>query len=411
MKVLFLCNKSPWPALEGGSIAMFNLIKGLLNAGHQVKVLAVNSEKFHVDTAAIPADFKQQTAIELVHLDLNIKIADAFFNLFSGRSYHVERFISADFGRKLTEILQKSHFDIVQLESIFMMPYIDIIRSHSKAIVVMRAHNIEHLIWKRIADKTTNVFKRWYLRHLTRTLKAYELKVLSQADGIAAITRKDAGFFRRITSTPVVDIPFGIDVKHVENEEVAEKEPGFFHIGAMNWMPNEEGMRWFLEKAWPLIHENFPDLKLYLAGRYMPQWIEKGNFPNVVVEGEVPDATAFVRKHDVAIVPLLSGSGIRIKIIEAMAQAKAVITTEVGAEGIMYKDRENILIAATPEDFLKCAAMYVENPSHFEQIGQNARQLVEEVYDNAKITERLLLFYDALRKQLHYRFQSDEQRG
>lgn len=79
MKVLFLCNKSPWPALEGGSIAMFNLIKGLLNAGHQVKVLAVNSEKFHVDTAAIPADFKQQTAIELVHLDLNIKIADAFF--------------------------------------------------------------------------------------------------------------------------------------------------------------------------------------------------------------------------------------------------------------------------------------------------------------------------------------------
>jgi glycosyltransferase involved in cell wall biosynthesis len=409
MKVLFLCNKSPWPTLEGGSIAMYNLIKGLLAAGHQVKVLAVNSEKFHVNPSTIPADFKQQTGIELVDIDLKIKPIDAFLNLFTNSSYHVERFISADFGHKLTEILQRSQFDIVQMETIFMMPYVDIIRSHSKAIVVLRAHNIEHLIWKRIADKTTNVCKRWYLRHLTRTLRTYELKVLSQADGIAAITRKDAGFFRRITSTPVVDIPFGIDVKDIEYELENKREPGFFHIGAMNWMPNEEGMRWFLEKVWPLINEKFPVLKMHLAGRYMPQWITKGKFPNVEVVGEVADAGDFVRKHDVAIVPLLSGSGIRIKIIEAMAQAKPVITTEVGAEGIMYKDRENILIAATPDDFLQCAAMYVQEPELFERIGRNARSLVEEVYDNAKITERLLIFYNALRKQLHYRIQSDKQ--
>ncbi len=195
MKILFLCNKSPYPAREGGPIAMKSLIDGLLAAGHQVKVLAVNSEKYQVNSDEIPDEFLKQTAIELVDLDLKIKPFAALLAFLKNESYHVKRFISKKFKLKLAEILQASSFDIVQLETVFMMPYVDDIRKYTAAPIVLRAHNIEHLIWKRIASQTRFPLKKLYLHHLSKTLKTYELESLNNANGIAAITRKDAAFF------------------------------------------------------------------------------------------------------------------------------------------------------------------------------------------------------------------------
>lgn len=154
MKVLFLCNKSPFPAREGGPIAMNSLIEGMIQAGHQVKVLAVNSYKYNVSLEEIPEEYKAKTGLELVFLDLKIKPLDAFLNLFSGSSYHVERFISPIFRKKLVAILQHHQFDVVQLETLFMVPYVGEIRKYSKAKIVLRAHNIEHLIWKRLSQQT-----------------------------------------------------------------------------------------------------------------------------------------------------------------------------------------------------------------------------------------------------------------
>ena len=134
MKILFLCNKSPFPAMEGGPMAMNSMIEGMLAAGHEVKVLAVNSEKYHIELNDIPKDYRAQTGIELVQIDLRVKALDAFLNLFSGKSYHVERFISEDFRLRLIQILDSQSFDIVQLETLFMMPYLEDIRNHSKAL-------------------------------------------------------------------------------------------------------------------------------------------------------------------------------------------------------------------------------------------------------------------------------------
>ncbi len=399
MRVLFLCNKSPYPAREGGPIAMNSLIEGLLDAGHLVKILAVNSDKYHVDPSEIPADYKQKTGIELVHLDLRVKPVEAFLNLFTSSSYHVERFISSDFRKKLLDILQRYQFDIVQLETLFMMPYVADIRTHSKAKVILRAHNIEHLIWKRLSQQAGNAIKRWYLNHLTRTLKRFELKSLEQVDGIAAITRKDAAFFRGLTATPVIDIPFGIRLREKKTEVSGKTLPALFHIGAMNWIPNEEGIRWFLDDVWPEVHKRYPLLEFHLAGRYMPNWLFTGYKPQVKVLGEVPNADDFVQSNDIAIVPLLSGSGIRIKIIEAMAQGKAVITTEIGAEGILYQNEHNILIANNKMEFLNALEKCIKQPDFYKNIGVNARTLIEQVYDNKLIVHRLELFYDQLRKQ------------
>ena len=397
MKILLLCNKPPYPASEGGPMAMNSIITGLLEAGHQVKILAINCEKFNVKESDIPDEYKRKTGIELIDVDLSIRPLKAFLNLFTKRSYHVERFISDNFKERLIEVLEKEQFDVVQLEMLYMAPYVDTIRQHSKAMIVLRAHNVEHKIWERIAKETKFFVKRWYINHLARTLKEYELNALETVDGIAAITRKDAAFFRKYCSKPIIDIPYGVYPEEFTPKSEIEGKPKFYHIGSMNWMPNEEGISWFIDEVLPKTVEKVPDFVYHLAGRSMPEWLTTMKNPHVDVVGEVPDAKAFVANHDVAIVPLLSGSGIRIKIIESMAMGKTVITTRVGAEGILYDEEVNIIIAENKARMVEAIRSINENPEIAVHIGQAARKLVEETYDNRKIIARLLMFYEEIR--------------
>ena len=397
MKILLLCIKPPYPATEGGPMAMNSIITGLLEAGHHIKVLAVNSPKYGVKASDIPEAYQQKTGIELIDVDLRVRPLKAFVNLFTKKSYHVERFISEDFKAKLTEVLQKEQFDVVQLEMLYMAPYVETIRKLSKAMIVLRAHNVEHKIWERIAKETRFFAKRWYINHLAKTLKEYELSALETVDGIAAITRKDAAYFRKYCSKPIVDIPYGVYPEEFTPHSEIEGHPKFYHIGSMNWMPNEEGIRWFVDEVLPKTVEKVPSFVYHLAGRNMPEWLTTLNNPNVDVIGEVPDAKVFVAQHDVAIVPLLSGSGIRIKIIESMAMGKTVITTRVGAEGILYDEEVNIIIAENKAKMVEAIRSIHDNPDIAMRIGQAARKLVEETYDNRKIISRLLMFYEQIR--------------
>lgn len=398
MNILLLCNKSPYPPSEGGPMAMNSIVTGLLEAGHKVKILAVNSEKYHIKEKDIPQDYREKTGIELVDVDLRIKPIEALKNLFSDDSYHVERFISEDFKNKLIEILKKDRYDIVQLEMIYMAPYIETIRANSDALIVLRAHNVEHLIWDRIAKKTNFLPKKWYLNHLVRTLREYELNAINKVDGIAAITYRDAAFFRGETAVPVIDIPYGVNPDEFTPCYEVNAKPTLYHIGSMNWMPNEEGIRWFIKNVWDKLQEREPNIKLNLAGRHTPKWLMTLKKKNIKVWGEVPDAKEFIKNNDIAIVPLLSGSGIRIKIIEAMAMGKTVITTMIGAEGIQYSEYNNIIIADNPTKIVETICRITKDPEEIRRIGRNARKLIEDLYDNKKIIERLLIFYDEISK-------------
>ncbi len=376
---------------------MNSIVTGLLEAGHEVKILAVNSPKYNVSPDDIPEDYKQKTGIELIDVDLRVKPFQAFKNLFSSKSYHVERFISKEFTNRLIEVLKADIYDVVQLETLFMTPYVETIRKYTKASIVLRAHNVEHLIWERIAKGTRFFLKRAYIRHLAKTLKNYEMNAISQVDGIAAITRKDAAFFRKYCATTTVDIPFGVNPEEFTPNYEIDGKPRFYHIGSMNWMPNEEGIRWFIDDCMEAVVEKTPDFVIHLAGRHMPEWLHELKDPHVDVVGEVPNAKEFVANHDVAIVPLLSGSGIRIKIIESMAMGKTVITTQIGAEGILYDEDVNVIIAENKAKMAEAIRRINENPASAVEIGKAARKLVEEVYDNRKLIERLLMFYQQIK--------------
>ena len=393
LNILFICNKSPWPAHEGGPIAMNNLIEGLADAGHLVKVLAINTNKYAVDPKEITADYHEKTQIELVYIDLSIKPVSAFLNLFTKKSYHVERFISKDFDLKLREVLIRDCYDIVQVETLFMSPYLNTIRELSQAKIVLRAHNIEHRIWKRVASITKNRFKKLYLKHLSSMLERYEKEMIKEYDGVVPISSYDAPFFQNLTSHPVMALPTGIDPNQFPEIRTGETEHGLFHIGAMNWMPNEEGIKWFIDQVWPEVHAELPDLKLYLAGREMPSWLSDLKADQIEVVGEVPDAYGFIQSKSILIAPLFSGSGIRIKTIESMALGKAVISTTIGAEGINYTKGVNILIADDANEFAMAIKTLFQDPEMTKSMGKEAQKLILRDHNTPKIIQQLVGFY------------------
>lgn len=398
MKVLQICNKPPYPPVDGGTMAMNSITQGLLREGCEVKVLAVETDKHPADMDKMPTDYRERTRFEAEYIDLGVKPLEAAVAMLCGESYHVRRYRSEAFAKWLRRILEQEEFDVIHMESPFLTPYLPLIRSLSKAKVVLRAHNVENIIWKRVAESTPHGLKRWYLKHLSLTLRAYELEHINDYDGVVCITRNDAEYFKQNgCRRPVTAIPFGVEPEEYAGVAV---EPGsLFHIGAMDWMPNRESIEWLLDEVWPVVHREVPQARLYLAGRKMPQKWMKAQIEGVSVVGEVPDAGYFIAGKQINVVPLRSGSGIRVKIIEAMAAGKAVVTTTVGAQGIEYTDGENLLIADTPEQFARQIKQLVEDQDYCAKVGEAAARLVAEQYDVKKLTGRLLRFYEEILKR------------
>lgn len=397
MKILVLCNKSPWPKQEGGPIAMHAMISGLLQSGHSVKVISANTNKFHVDPASLPEDFVQKTNIEFVDLNLSVNIPGAIYNLLTGRSYHVSRFHTKAFEQKIIEALKKETYDIIHLEMLYMASYLDVIRAHSKAPVVLRAHNIEHKIWQRISENTHFLPKRLYIRSLYKSLKRFEISILDKVDGIIAITPVDARNFAKITSNRnIISIPFGLSIPGLPEDHKQPDNSILFHIGAMNWFPNEEGIRWLINEVWPKLSAKLPEATLHLAGRYMPDWLKNLAVRNIIIDGEIPDVWDYMHKYSIMVVPLFSGSGIRIKIVEGMAAGKAIITTTIGAEGINYENERDLIIAKDANSFAEAIIKLYSNAELRQSLGENAYKLMLRDHDNVKLMVKLTEFYKDL---------------
>lgn len=375
---------------------MNNITSGLINAGHEVRLLTIYTHKHDLELDKLSKAYLEATKIQGVHVDTRVNLVDAFSSLITQDSYNISRFFSADFDIQLSKILKTQKFDIIHLESLFMTPYIATIRRFSKAKVVLRSHNLEYIIWERVAEGTKNPAKKAYLKYLSKKLKDYELNVITQMDGIVSISEEDAEKYRSLgLKKPLVNIPFGIDLEKYTGERKSS-ELALFHLGAMDWRPNIEGLLWFLDEVWPKVHQAHPDLKFYLAGRNMPEMLLNTNLPNVHVLGEVPSAIDFMNSKQIMIVPLLSAGGIRVKIIEGMALNRNVISTSIGAEGINAIPGRDLQIADTPQEFLSAIDHLVKNVKLREDQGKSARKLVEERFDNKVLTQELTRFYKEL---------------
>jgi len=397
MRILQLCNKPPHPPIDGGAKAMLTLAKGLLRAGHEVKVLAISTPKHPLTPASIPQDLMADTRMEGIFVDTSINLVDAFTDLVTADNYNISRFFSPDMDIRLIRLLTGEQFDVVLLESLFMTPYIPTVRRYSRARIVLRSHNLEHVIQQRIAHGERNPLKRPYRQFLAKQLQRYEMEVLRKVDGVAAISPADAAHFvSHGTGTPVRTIPFGVDPDAYPMGSGTLENVGFFHLGSMDWLPNEEGIRWLLREVWPSVIAQRPQARLHLAGNKMPADLLSANIAGVEVQGRVPDAVAYMHAHPIMVVPLFSAGGMRVKIIEGMAMGRAVISTTIGAEGIACTNGRDILLADDASGFIAQMTGLVDAPERARAIGGAAHKLVVDHYSEAAIARDLSRFFQDL---------------
>ncbi|MBN1821162.1 MAG: glycosyltransferase family 4 protein [Prolixibacteraceae bacterium] len=395
MKLLLITNKVPYPANDGGSIATLNMVKGLSACGIQVTVLSMITLKHSVSLNEIPEKIRTLAIFRLVKVPAPITITGLLNNLiFSTLPYNAERFIDKDFTKELVAVLTSVDFDIVQMEGLYVCPYIKIVRQLSKAKIVYRAHNIEHEIWDR-SVLLAKGFKKLYLKILSRRIRKFETGLLNTYDYLVPITSRDGEYLNKLGNTKPVHVSqSGFDLLEIQKGKQEVEFPSLFHIGALDWAPNQEGLLWFVRNCWPEILEKYPTLKFYVAGRNAPAWLENDlKVKGIVYLGEIEDAHEFIRSKSIMVVPLFSGSGMRIKIIEGMALGKVIVSTGIGTEGINTTHKKNILVADKKEEFIEIICNLAGNKKLCGEIGSEAVRFIQENFDNTVIAEKLVSFF------------------
>lgn len=401
LRILILCTKFPYPPNDGGTMAMLSMIRGFSKAGHEVTVLTMNTTKHYVELRALPKEIRRMASFYAVDVDTDVRFIDALANLiFSKESYHVMRFTSKAFRSQLDTILErnkKKPFDIIQLETLFMAPYIRQIRDKSpSSFISLRAHNIEHEIWKRRADNEKNPIKEYYFNETAARIKTYEERTYgeNQFDAVIPITRNDMGRIKKMgVKGPTYVTMAGIDADTLVPKKAEPEYPSLFYIGALDWEPNREGIDWFLKEVWPRVHKMYPEVKFYLAGRRMPEKYLEMKLKNVEVLGEVPSSGEFILSKSIMVVPILSGSGMRVKIAEGMAYAKPIVATKIAAEGLGVRHGYDILLADDPKDFVNCLSILIEKRSMVDTIGFHAKGFYLRNLDNDNVVGSLIDFY------------------
>jgi glycosyltransferase involved in cell wall biosynthesis len=398
MKILQLCNKAPFPANDGSSIAISTLAEGLADNGVELHLLSINTKKHFKPDENVPFDFKQKTNYQSVYCDTDTSITGALLNLVSSQSYFVSRFFFKEYETQLINKLKNNCFDIIQLEGVFMATYIPIIKQYSKAKIVLRSHNVEHQIWERHLANEKSGIKKTYLNLQNSRLRSFEINALNKVDAIVTITDDDKKTIASICPNKAIYTCLtGINLNSYQHVTQPKDPNTLFHFASMDWMPNIEAVDWLLKDVWPAVLKQQPNAKLVLAGRGMPERFKRLQSTAITIIDNVADSSEFYKTYDIMLVPLWSGSGLRIKLVEGLAYGKPIITTSIGAEGIPYSSGKDLLIADSAEEFTKQIIALLSNPIQKQHLQSSARHLAEHTFNYKLIAEHLIAFYKGIK--------------
>ncbi|MBL7936451.1 MAG: glycosyltransferase family 4 protein [Bacteroidia bacterium] len=397
MQILQLCNKAPYPSNDGSSIAICTLAEGIADNGIELHLLAINTKKHYKPEENIPSDFKQKTNYKSIYRNTDTSALGAFLNLFSAQSYFVSRFFYKAYEEQLIKKLQAQTFDIVQLEGVFMCTYIPTIKKYSKAKIVLRSHNVEHQIWERHLTQEKNKAKKTYLTLQNNRLKSFEIDAFNTVDAIVTITDEDKKIISSICpKTPIHTCLTGVNLNNYKQILQPKKVNTLFHFASMDWMPNVEAVDWLMANVWGKVLETKPDAKLILAGRGMPERFKKLASDNITIIDDVKDSAEFYSTYDIMLVPVWSGSGLRIKLVEGLAYGKAIITTSIGAEGIPYSSQKDMIIADSADAFAEAIINLLSNTDFKHNLQNAARALAQNHFDYKLLASDLVTFYKSL---------------
>jgi len=284
--------------------------------------------------------------------------------------------------RSYGALLASSAFDLIVCDFIFPAPLIDWKTPPPK---ILFTHNVEAQVWARHYKIASNPVVKVACWLESRALQRAERHYVQLADYVLAVSENDRACFAHYADSRRISvIPTGVDTEYFQpgvlSEPCLEQPDTMAFTGSMDWMPNEDGVAYFVEKILPLIRRQIPEAAFWAVGRRPPRRIQALASDSVAVTGAVEDIRPYLAKAALCVVPLRSGSGTRIKIFEAMAMGKAVVSTSLGAEGLPVRHGENIILADDPADFAQQVVDLLRDPPRRQLLGHAARKLVEESY-------------------------------
>ncbi len=394
MRILFLSPTLPYPLTDGGRIRVFNLLKHIAKK-NDVSLIALETQT---------TDWKNVATIKelgiKVHLvrnkqalpDITPKtVLSAFFNR---QPVTVERYRIPAYQEKLKELLSNEVFDVVHYEMFHTAQFY----TETDLPNVLSLQNVDSEIWRRLQDETKTLFDKWIYWNQKRSFQRYERVLSPKFDAVTCTSEVDAAVFERYCEEGTVEIiPNGVDVTHFTPDNASEASAHLIYIGSMDWYPNEDAVSFFADEILPLIQEHVPDVKFTIVGGNPSERVQKlAEMKGVVVTGRVPEIKPYFAEATVFVVPLRIGSGTRLKILEALAMGKAVVSTTVGAEGLALRDDEEIFIADEPNAFAGSVTRLLTDPELRQKIGRNGRVRVEQDYDWRSIAEKLHKVYESL---------------
>jgi polysaccharide biosynthesis protein PslH len=388
MKILWVKAGGLVPPDTGGKIRSYNILRGLASQ-HSVTFFSFYGAHEGDAHPGLKNVFDRAVCVPLTlpAPKSPAELLNYGIGLFSSEPYGITKFCRPEVKQKLHALLKQETYDVIVCDFIFAA---GVIPWDCPTPKVLFTHNVEATIWRRHYEVATNPIWKAISWQEWRKMEAAERRYLRLADHVLAVSEKDRDAFASfLDPTKLTVISTGVDIDYFQPIPVEESADSLVFVGSMDWLPNEDAILYFVDAILPLIKQRRPGVSLEVVGRSPSRKLQAlaEREKSVRLTGRVEDIRPFVARGSICIVPLRIGGGTRLKIFEAMAMGKAVISTSVGAEGLPVRAGENILLADTPSDFANSVISLLSDPSHRRRLSISARTLVQEKYGWPRVAE------------------------
>jgi glycosyltransferase involved in cell wall biosynthesis len=391
MKLLWVKCDLLHPTERGGQIRTLKMLEQL-HRRHEVHYLTFHDPADKVGPARAKEYCSRMFPVEwaIPHRRSARFLAQSVQNLGSSLPLVIDRYASDDMRRQFARLRREERYDSIVAD--FLFPSINL---EPLEECVLFQHNVESMIWERYVEQAPDPLRRWYFREQAKRLWRYEQEACRRAAYVAAVSEIDAELMRRkFGLESVAAVPTGVDVDELTPPAGESLESDLVFVGSMDWMPNGDGMNWFLDAILPLIRQQRPETTVTVVGRKPSVSLvaRAAAEPGLRVTGTVPDVRPFLWKSAVSIVPLRIGSGTRLKIYEAMAARVPVVSTTIGAEGLDY-DPGTMKVADEPREFAARCLELLDDQDERGQQAASAWEMVRERYswqNAARVFEEIL---------------------
>lgn len=399
MRILFISLVVPLPANNGHKMRTWSVLRGLTANGHEIDFLSFAEPE---EIGREPKQLSQLCrTVEMVplaprSLTLSSDYLGRFRSLFSSRPYATRRFSSPEMRRRIGQHLLNGHLDAIVCDTAHAACNLP----RASLPLVLNHHNVEHLILQRYLPFEPNPVKRLYAWSESRKVRNWERKICQgSAIGMACSELDRRALQLLAPGSPVFVVPNVVDTDgYVPTKDSCEKPQRIVYQGGMDWFPNRDGVEFFVAEILPIIRRSVPGIRFIVAGRNPSDDFRRkfAGLRDVEFTGTVPDMRPVIAGASVCVVPLRIGSGTRLKILEAAAMGRAIVSTPLGAEGLDFQSGVEISIADHPEKFAQTVVNLLANPELRQAMGLRARQRVEREYGMSNLRAALATALGAL---------------